>query len=101
MIRSRYCLLISYYIENIFTEAKYKDAYALQIIYLIECVGLKSPDYDIVAIQACDGLKALFEEQELVPKIKPFIGDIVDKLTNYIESVTHNIFFEIIQEIVK
>jgi len=101
LIRNRYCLLISYYIENIFLEQKMSGAYMLQIRYLIENVGLPGIDNAIVALQACDGLRAIFEEEELIPRIAPFISDIVEKFANYVGSVTYNSFFEILQEMVR
>lgn len=101
VIKSRYCLLIGYYIDSIYKDSASQKMFAGLIAYLVESVALKSPEFDVVAVQATEGLKAFVEEEDTKKRVTPFIGEIVEKFSTYVDFVPHIGFFDIFQEIIK
>eukprot|EP00331_Platyophrya_macrostoma_P018620 CAMPEP_0176468830 /NCGR_PEP_ID=MMETSP0127-20121128/39381_1 /TAXON_ID=938130 /ORGANISM="Platyophrya macrostoma, Strain WH" /LENGTH=669 /DNA_ID=CAMNT_0017862583 /DNA_START=63 /DNA_END=2069 /DNA_ORIENTATION=- len=98
IVRSRYCLLISQYLESIFKDPKLEEVYYKLMGYLVDSVALPSPDYDIVSIQACEGLKKIVHKKAMEARVAPIIGVIVEKFSTYIDIVTHMAFFETFNE---
>lgn len=72
-----------------------------QIRHLVQSVAVTGGDNQVIALQACTSLKAVFEEEGVQSKISPFIGDIIARFSEYLESVEHNAYFETMQEIIK
>jgi hypothetical protein len=102
LIRSRICLVIAYYAENIFQDnIKYKDMYAHHLTFLVESVGNRNPGEQACALQAIDSLSTIFDDEDLVPRMTPFINDILLKFAEYTTFISQDSFYEIIQEIVK
>lgn len=101
LICSRYCLVISYYASKIFADKKWLKVYAAQITFLVGCAGLREEQYRIVAYQACDGLKTIFEDPNMVSRVSSFINEIMQKFVEYISYVKIPEFFDILQSIAK
>lgn len=93
--------MLSYYYEKLFTSKKQRELLGQQIYFLVETVGLKDEKYQIAVIQACDGLKSIFEDEDMASKISPFVEEIIKKFIMYVSYVKIPEFFDILHEIAR
>lgn len=68
--------------------------------FLVDTLGLRDKQYLIAVHQACDGLKSIFEDADMIPRLSPIINDVLVKFAQMISSMKVTDFFEMVQEIV-
>ena len=100
IIRSRVCLLFSFYCHFIFEEDNKKELYLNHLRFLLECAGLTDPGTEGLVQQACHSLSFMLEKEYLKNILGPFIGDVLQCLSKYVLTTKANKVFDIIYEIV-
>ena len=72
-----------------------------QVSFLVETVGLKDEKYKIAVIQACDGLKSIFDDETMQARISPYVEIIIKKFVEYVSYVRIPEFFDNLHEITR
>ena len=96
ILRTRMSLMLGYYADMLFTE--HSGAFKLTVQFLFESMGYgKGPEHALV-LQSIDTMNTIVSDQELLPRLEPMIGDIVQVCTELILRVKEPTFFEFIKE---
>jgi len=93
--------MFPYYAETIFNNEAQKDLYQYYLAFMVSCIGIKQEELQALVEQATDGLCTMFEDEDLKPRLSPFILEILEKLASYITTIKASKFFDIIQHITK
>lgn len=94
-------MVFGFYFENIFKEAKQKEMFMFQLQYLVRNVGSISSKCRIASVQACNSLKAIFEEEDVVKRISPMVNLILTEFLPHVVTIDSVEFFETLKEVVK
>jgi len=99
LIKSRMCLFIGYYFEHLFQEKSKKEYFALQLVFITEALSDHQKGILAVSEQAIDALESIILQDNIKTIIAPIIGEIVERLSYYMEFVETPDFFDIINEL--
>lgn len=97
VIHSRICLFLYFYTENIFKDRE--NSFKTWMLYLSNCVSQSQSR--AVTIQACETISYIFQDEEVMYRLEPFITELVSVLINSVASQTEKSFFEALIEIVQ
>ena len=100
-MKSRLCLLIGYYCENLFKHEQFAHFYNLYMRFLVNCLSLREESEKGVSLMAIDSLINIFDDQDLVDRINPMIPDLLNELNSMIPTIENSEFFGMIGEVVK
>mmetsp|Transcript_18956 Transcript_18956/g.34321 ORF Transcript_18956/g.34321 Transcript_18956/m.34321 type:complete len:1053 (+) Transcript_18956:1737-4895(+) len=96
LIRTRFCLMLKYYSENLYLyEQGHKFNYLVQ--YLLNCLESRCPS---VSLQASTTLNHIMIEEELTYRVEDLSFDIMECYSNLIPKMHNKAFFESLEEIV-
>lgn len=99
LLRARLSLLLGYYADMLFS--KQPVAFKKSMNFLFSSVGLESKREHVIALQSCDTLNTIVQDDDLMPRLAEMLSEIVQTINHLITSVKVVSFFEFVQEFIK
>jgi len=69
--------------------------------FLFNSVGLESKRDHVIALQSCDTLNTIVQDDDLMPRLAEMLPEVVQTINQLIGSVKVVSFFEFVQEFIK
>ncbi|CAG9315027.1 unnamed protein product [Blepharisma stoltei] len=97
IIHQRVCQFLYCFSEHIFQDKL--EYFKRWMLYILDCILQQSSR--AVCIQACDTFSYIMQEDELMFRLEPFMGEVVDKVIEAIPNQKEKSFYEALVEIVQ